>query len=133
MILRVDLFYYLCEDAVFIEDEGRTHDAHVLPAVHALFAPGTERLDHFSGCVCKEGERERMLFLEILVRLHTVLAYADHIISLCYESLVIVAQVTCLCCATACVVLRIEVDDGCLLYTSPSPRDRTRSRMPSSA
>ena len=30
----------------------------------------------------------------------------------------------------------IESDDdpyGCLLYTSPSPRDRTRSRMPSSA
>ena len=24
-------------------------------------------------------------------------------------------------------------DDFCLLYTSPSPRDRTRSRMPSSA
>ena len=33
---------------------------------------------------------------------------------------------------------RLEVDilvelGGCLLYTSPSPRDRTRSRMPSSA
>ena len=27
---------------------------------------------------------------------------------------------------------RIETT-GCLLYTSPSPRDRTRSRMPSSA
>ena len=28
----------------------------------------------------------------------------------------------------------IELEDGsCLLYTSPSPRDRTRSRMPSSA
>ena len=26
-----------------------------------------------------------------------------------------------------------EVLSGCLLYTSPSPRDRTRSRMPSSA
>ena len=25
------------------------------------------------------------------------------------------------------------VSTGCLLYTSPSPRDRTRSRMPSSA
>ena len=25
------------------------------------------------------------------------------------------------------------LDDICLLYTSPSPRDRTRSRMPSSA
>ena len=40
--------------------------------------------------------------------------------------------------------LRMELNDGlrsllealvgpCLLYTSPSPRDRTRSRMPSSA
>ena len=31
--------------------------------------------------------------------------------------------------------IHIEVDKAipCLLYTSPSPRDRTRSRMPSSA
>ena len=28
---------------------------------------------------------------------------------------------------------RVLRDTGCLLYTSPSPRDRTRSRMPSSA
>ena len=28
---------------------------------------------------------------------------------------------------------RSEYDWDCLLYTSPSPRDRTRSRMPSSA
>ena len=27
----------------------------------------------------------------------------------------------------------VEKIDTCLLYTSPSPRDRTRSRMPSSA
>ena len=26
-----------------------------------------------------------------------------------------------------------EYQQACLLYTSPSPRDRTRSRMPSSA
>ena len=26
-----------------------------------------------------------------------------------------------------------EIPNTCLLYTSPSPRDRTRSRMPSSA
>ena len=33
------------------------------------------------------------------------------------------------------LVFRIEDTDShrCLLYTSPSPRDRTRSRMPSSA
>ena len=29
--------------------------------------------------------------------------------------------------------LTMRVSNGCLLYTSPSPRDRTRSRMPSSA
>ena len=34
--------------------------------------------------------------------------------------------------------MTVRMDDGtevnyCLLYTSPSPRDRTRSRMPSSA
>ena len=28
---------------------------------------------------------------------------------------------------------KFKVGDTCLLYTSPSPRDRTRSRMPSSA
>ena len=27
----------------------------------------------------------------------------------------------------------VHLSEGCLLYTSPSPRDRTRSRMPSSA
>ena len=26
-----------------------------------------------------------------------------------------------------------QIDDGCLLYTSPSPRDKRQSRMPSSA
>ena len=30
-------------------------------------------------------------------------------------------------------VLAGVLQQGCLLYTSPSPRDRTRSRMPSSA
>ena len=28
---------------------------------------------------------------------------------------------------------RVELDPTCLLYTSPSPRDRQKSRMPSSA
>ena len=34
--------------------------------------------------------------------------------------------------AQACKALK-EDDYSCLLYTSPSPRDRTRYRMPSSA
>ena len=31
------------------------------------------------------------------------------------------------------MLAQLELDNNCLLYTSPSPRDRTRSRMPSSA
>ena len=34
---------------------------------------------------------------------------------------------------TVMTVMDILYRKGCLLYTSPSPRDRTRSRMPSSA
>ena len=29
--------------------------------------------------------------------------------------------------------VKVVLNTACLLYTSPSPRDRTRSRMPSSA
>ena len=32
-----------------------------------------------------------------------------------------------------CAIGGIALPNACLLYTSPSPRDRTRSRMPSSA
>ena len=35
--------------------------------------------------------------------------------------------------AVAVLLLWLGGGKGCLLYTSPSPRDRTRSRMPSSA
>ena len=33
----------------------------------------------------------------------------------------------------ASVLQLLKLPDGCLLYTSPSPRDRQKSRMPSSA
>ena len=32
-----------------------------------------------------------------------------------------------------CVTIILTVDESCLLYTSPSPRDQRGSRMPSSA
>ena len=36
----------------------------------------------------------------------------------------------CICCTVRGDLIRVL---GCLLYTSPSPRDRQKSRMPSSA
>ena len=35
--------------------------------------------------------------------------------------------------AVADILLNLKLDTSCLLYTSPSPRDRQKSRMPSSA
>ena len=35
--------------------------------------------------------------------------------------------------AGGCLLAFARMDDACLLYTSPSPRDRQKSRMPSSA
>ena len=43
-----------------------------------------------------------------------------------------IVGMTCANCAQN-VERALSKVDGCLLYTSPSPRDRTRSRMPSSA
>ena len=31
------------------------------------------------------------------------------------------------------IIANLQKDNSCLLYTSPSPRDRQKSRMPSSA
>ena len=42
-------------------------------------------------------------------------------------------QVTLTTCNPLTPHLLQAISDICLLYTSPSPRDRTRSRMPSSA
>ena len=39
----------------------------------------------------------------------------------------------CLIKDKALLPYEIHVDESCLLYTSPSPRDRQKSRMPSSA
>ena len=43
------------------------------------------------------------------------------------------AVIRCHSLSTRALDLHSPCTQGCLLYTSPSPRDRTRSRMPSSA
>ena len=42
-------------------------------------------------------------------------------------------EVSAVCAEVQSLAQRAAEDFDCLLYTSPSPRDRTRSRMPSSA
>ena len=62
------------------------------------------------------------LALHILVGLSPVLGFLAALVFL--DSYKLVAMRT---------VVLVVLSGVCLLYTSPSPRDRTRSRMPSSA
>ena len=63
---------------------------------------------------------------------HTVKSYEEEMQSL-NDNLVMMGSLTENQMADAMAAV-IKVDkESCLLYTSPSPRDRVRSRMPSSA
>ena len=69
------------------------------------------------------------------------IALADRVVALCnphnvsdgVESAGIVAVVAGVIAAIIAAIYKLIGSSSCLLYTSPSPRDRTRSRMPSSA
>ena len=47
-----------------------------------------------------------------------------------YDAALVVEELAKVCTLSARIAVETNI---CLLYTSPSPRDRTRSRMPSSA
>ena len=67
----------------------------------------------------KEQEIDQILRHEI-AKLKTAITYIEEAKTLANESSVKFSEMS-------------VKYDSCLLYTSPSPRDRTRSRMPSSA
>ena len=60
-------------------------------------------------------------------------------VNICDDDCVLVMKVILVKEVMSCDILPVAMffiiaqSDHCLLYTSPSPRDRTRSRMPSSA
>ena len=57
----------------------------------------------------------------------------DRILALIHQSAIVVQAKRASAFLKVEVALGVLMSQGCLLYTSPSPRDRTRSRMPSSA
>ena len=96
----------------------------------ALIDPVWDNLENYLS-ILKEGD----LTLEYAMATHT---HADHITG-CFT---LANEHQCeyvMWNDTPSLGVTIYVDEesvismGCLLYTSPSPRDRTRSRMPSSA
>lgn len=114
MIPGVHFLYYFSKDAFFVKDEGFSDCAHYCLAVHLLFSPGAEGLQHLRGSVRKQSERKLIFVLELSVRRCAVLAYSYDIVSAGLECFEIVSDIACFCCAAACVVFRIKIYD-CLL------------------
>ena len=85
-------------------------------------------------CRPTDGTDECSLFNNMSALL-AILIESDALRIVFQGSVNIVVSWLCVCVdeMLSVVVAVVVVHCGCLLYTSPSPRDRTRSRMPSSA
>ena len=101
---------------------------------------GVEALEYNQGMffICPNASRKCMWMKNTLIDLSVAFIDRDRKITeikdLQSESL------ESICSSRGNIIAAIEMNKGwfkennvCLLYTSPSPRDRTRSRMPSSA
>ena len=96
-----------------LEDAGLIHDARVMRLA--------ARLDK-SGHKIKAGEYELARALSV-----------SETLSALVEGKAIQYKITIPEGRTVAQAFKVIAGNDCLLYTSPSPRDRTRSRMPSSA
>ena len=78
--------------------------------------------------------KEFSLEIEKIVQEKKGISYMDAILKYCEENELDPGTVAPMITKTLKDKITIEAQNlNCLLYTSPSPRDRTRSRMPSSA
>ena len=114
VILCINLLDDFGKDTVLIKDEGLSDSSHYGLSVHLLFAPCPEGLKKLSGCVGQKRERKFVLFSEFLVRCHAILAHTYNVITFCLKGLIIISKAACFCCASAGIVLRIEIYDRLL-------------------
>ena len=133
-------FSFICSDLSHLSDYARQVDNHTFKLMKAYFPGPYTFILHASHKVPKSIKNSRKtvgiripannIILEIVrtlghPMLTTSLKEDDEILEYPTDPELIYEEYKDL--------VDIVVDGGCLLYTSPSPRDRTRSRMPSSA
>ena len=111
MILGVNLFDNTLEEALGIEDEGLTKCSHANLTIQFLLAPGTEGLQHLGRRIAQQRERQVVFLFELDMRGLAVFAHAKDLITLREESMVVIADITCLGRATRSRVLRLEIND----------------------
>ena len=94
--------------------------------------------------ICRTNEVRRLLLViwqkvfSESIKTRTSYTQMSHCVTFCSKIGLLIGVVGRLCIQNGLDILRSQVPGArpcwtCLLYTSPSPRDRTRSRMPSSA
>ena len=110
-VLGIDLLNDALQNAVFVEDEGAAQSAEHGFAVHFLFAPGAEGLEHFGGGVREQAEGELEFGLEARMRSGAVLAHAHHVEAGGCQGGVIVPEGTRLGSAAGGVVFGVEVNN----------------------
>ena len=96
----------------------------------------SRRFSAFIGCLCDNrlGNNGNIHIVhKVEKNLHFLLALAAGLVRGIDNDLLDILVHDGLCQFLHIHIFLCQGDKGCLLYTSPSPRDRTRSRMPSSA
>src|SRR5215831_2569915 len=110
MARHPDLVPHAADDAGSIDQKGGALDAHIFSAVHALLDPHAVFLAHIPAGVGGQDERQPMLLLELVVRGHRILRYADHHRSCPAIVREGIAKAASLGGAARGVVLRVEIE-----------------------
>ena len=110
MVLRVHLADSIDDYTFFINDVCGAQRTFSHLAIHLLLTPSLVSFQDSQVGVGDEVERQVVFGDEVLVRLGAVAADAQHIISQCQKTLVVVAQVASLGCAAWRTVLGIEIE-----------------------
>ena len=112
MVLGVHFVDELHKSALLVKNKGLTQCTNACLAAHFLLTPCSEGLQHLGGRVGKQWERQVVFGNEVLMRFLTILTYAIDLITCSKETLVVIAQVTCLGCATRSTVFGIEIENS---------------------
>ena len=117
---------FLREASLFIDEEGGPFDAHVFPAVHALFLHDAVELAHRFFRICQKREIQFIFVAEIAMAAHAVPGNAEDLIAERLKIFLMIPEGLCLHGAAGGAVLRIEIQNDLLSAVGRSRCPRRR-------
>ena len=112
MIFRIHTLDHALHHTLAVDEKRLAEGTHVGASVELLLGPDTELLLQRGVCIGDEPEGQALLFDESAVRASAVFADADHVVAGRLQIGIAVAQATGLGCASAGVVLGVEVQSN---------------------